>query len=330
MSPISLGIIGCGIAARDLHWPALDHLNREFKIVQVCNHTEPKAKSFAEMIGDVPYVLDYHELLENPDIEAVDIAVPIHVNFSICRDAMKAGKHIILEKPISANERQAKQLLDLSKQTEHVMMIAENFRYRPTLLRLKSLLESGTIGQPFAVKWNILYNIAPDNKYAQTLWRINHQYAGGFITDGGIHNIAALRMLFGDIHSGQGRSMSVNSGLGDIDTFMFQFTTQSGMIGELTICCSAQGVSDGTLLILGTKGSIKVPGSTIEIFPASGEPRTEEIADDGGYVDQFRDFHTAIRSGRPVHSSFEEGYHDLVTMLGAIRSAETGSPFFKA
>ena len=68
MEPVKLGIIGCGIAARKLHWPALQKVGGRFKIEMVCNHTEKKAQSYAELVGKVPYVLDYHDLLANPTL----------------------------------------------------------------------------------------------------------------------------------------------------------------------------------------------------------------------------------------------------------------------
>jgi len=53
MKPVKLGIIGCGIIANKGHWPALQKLRDKFEITMVCNHTEPKAKSFAAMVGGV-------------------------------------------------------------------------------------------------------------------------------------------------------------------------------------------------------------------------------------------------------------------------------------
>jgi predicted dehydrogenase len=50
MKPVKLGIIGCGIAAKDLHWPALKELSDLFEIIVVCNHSEPKAKEFSQMV----------------------------------------------------------------------------------------------------------------------------------------------------------------------------------------------------------------------------------------------------------------------------------------
>ena len=99
--PIKLGIIGCGIAAKKLHYPALKKLKDRFTITAVCNHTEKKAKEFSQMVGGVPYTLDYRELLAMEDVEAVAIVLPIHLNRLVIADALKAGKHVIAEKPIA-------------------------------------------------------------------------------------------------------------------------------------------------------------------------------------------------------------------------------------
>ncbi len=327
MPPIRLGIIGCGIAARELHWPALQQLKRDFEIVMVCNHTEDKAATFAEMVGDVPYTLDYSEMLTDETVEAVVIVVPIHLNHRICRDAILAGKHILLEKPLAANEIDARELVKLAGRYEKVVAVGENIRYRPTIFRAKSLLETGAIGQPYAVRWNFYHYVDKENKFAQTAWRIQHQYDGGFITDAGIHNIATIRMLFGDIASGQGRGMSVNSSIGEMDTLSFQFSTQSGIIGELFIGFSIHGYNENTLLVFGTEGSLRIQGNQVEVYSKDGSSKVEDITDDGGYTDQYRDFCTAIRTGRPVRSSFKQAYTDLTTILGAVHSAQTGQPF---
>ena len=265
MIPVKLGIIGCGIAARDLHLPALQKLKHQFKITMVCNHTEPKAKDFAEMVGSVPYVLDYRELLKNPDVEAVDIVLPIHLNYKVTKDALKAEKHVIVEKPLAANLSQAKKMLDFEKQYPHVMMVAENFRYRSTFHRLKEYLTQQKIGQPYAVFWNVFLHVDQNNKYARTKWRVNHQHAGGFITDGGVHNIAALRYLFGEIISGNAFTKSINPDLGELDTLSFQFHTTQNVGGVLNVFFSARGYSENRMIILGTQGSIIIEGNKITI-----------------------------------------------------------------
>lgn len=127
-------------------------------------------------MGGVPYVLDYHDLLQRADIEAVDIALPIHLNYQVTKDALQAGKHLIVEKPLAANLSEAKMMLNFENKYSLVMMIAENFRYCSIFHRIRNYLQQSKIGKPYAVFWNrfILINLK-NNKYAQTKWRINHQ-----------------------------------------------------------------------------------------------------------------------------------------------------------
>ena len=210
MKPIQLGIIGCGIAARELHLQALQKLKDKFEITAVCNHTEEKAKSYAKLVGGVPYDLDYRDLLKRKEVEAVFIILPIELNFQVTKDALEMGKHVIVEKPLAVDLAHAKQMLDFPQIYNLKMMVAENFRYRPIFQRVKQLLASQTIGAVYAIVWNVFWYIDSENKFVQTKWRIHHQYRGGFITDGGVHYIAALSDLFGDFISGHAFAKGVN------------------------------------------------------------------------------------------------------------------------
>ena len=80
---IKLGIIGTGLAAKNLHLPALQKLKDNFEITAVCNHTEKKAREFSELIGGVKYYLDHKELLKDKNVEAVDITLPIDLNYKV-------------------------------------------------------------------------------------------------------------------------------------------------------------------------------------------------------------------------------------------------------
>lgn len=327
MQPVKLGIIGCGIAARELHFPALQKLKNKFKVIAVCNHTEPKAKSFAEMAGRVPYVLDYRELLQRDDVEAVDIILPIHLNYAVTKDTLAAGKHVIVEKPLAANLEEADQMILLEKRYPQAKMVAENFRYRTTFSRVKAMLDNNKIGQPYAVFWNVFYFVNNQNKYALTDWRIHHQYPGGFIMDGGVHNIAALRSWFGNITSSSAFTKSINPEIGTLDTMSFQFTTESNVDGVFNVFFSSNGYAENRIIILGREGSVVIENNSITIKKSGEQDRVETIEDDGGYQGQFEDFYSAIRNGTSVKSSFSEGYQDFVTILNALESAEKHQKF---
>lgn len=222
MKPIKLGFIGCGIAARELHWPALQKLKDQFQITAVCNNTEKKAREFSELVGGVSYMLDYKELLKNPEVEAIVIALPIYLNNRVTKEVLLAEKHVFVEKPLAANLEEARDLLKFGHSFSQVKMVGENWYHHPVFQRVRELIVEDRIGDPYAVFWDVFQLVTLENKYAQTKWRIEHKHKGGFITDGGIHNIAALRLMFGEIRAGNAFSKSINPAIGEVDTFSLQ------------------------------------------------------------------------------------------------------------
>lgn len=323
METVKLGIIGCGIAAQTLHWPALQKLSDEFEIAAVCNHTEQKAKDFSKMLGGVPYYLDYNELLKNRDVEAVDIALPIHLNYQVAIDALFAEKHVIVEKPLAANLSEAKELLDLEGKFPLVTMVAENFRYRPVFQIVKNYLQQNKIGKPYAIFLNT-FNLVTfkNNKYARTKWRMHPQYKGGFITDGGIHFIAAIRDMCGEINHGCAFTDHANPDLGGIDSMSLQFCTNKKIHGVLNLFYSSKGYEQNSILISGSEGSIIIEDNKIILRKEIGIEFQEEVEDDLGYKEEFEDFYRGIRLGIKVKSTFSEGYKDLHVIMGAIDSQD--------
>ena len=325
--PVKLGIIGCGIAAKTLHYPALNSLQDKFEIIAVCNHTESKAKEFSKLVGGVPYTLDYKELLAMEDVEAVDIVLPIHLNRLVISDALKAGKHVIAEKPIAGNLSDAREIVELADGSKQVTMIAENYRYRKVFQRAKDLIKSGAIGDLNSFSWNIYYKFDENNEYARTQWRIDHKYEGGIITDAGVHNIAALRLLFGDIASGYALVWSINPAIGRADSIKLNFKTTSGINGTFNMSASVEGYSENRLLIFGNRGTITVEENDVAVMNSEGESYKESMIDDGGFKVQFENFYDAVQGGGEVVSTFKEAYKDIEILMNAYLSAERGVPF---
>lgn len=319
MKPVKLGVIGCGIAAHELHWPALRQLKDKFEIILVCNHTEAKAKAFAEEVGGVPYVLDYHEVLNNPEVEAVDILLPINLNFGAAHDAFKSDKHIIIEKPLAASIEQAEQLSKQAAQYSKVAMLAENYYYHPVFMKVREYLQEKIVGEPYAAFWDVFRKVDMENKYGKTIWRRNQKFPGGFVLDGGIHNMAALRLMFGNIISGSAFTKQINPVQGELDTFSFQFNTERNISGVLNILNSSIGFSKNTLVVSCSEGSIVVENAeTIQVFKGDKLFREETISDKS-FLNEFVDFYEAIRHNKKPLSDFETGRKDLTLMLKAFK-----------
>ena len=120
MLPIRLGVIGCGLAAKNLHWPTLRQMPDRFQIVAVCNRTPEKAREFAKITGVKKIETDYRRLLEDSGSDAVLVALPIEQNAAVVRDCLVAGKHVLCEKPLAHTLAEARQLRDFSKQVSPI------------------------------------------------------------------------------------------------------------------------------------------------------------------------------------------------------------------
>ncbi|MFC2030279.1 Gfo/Idh/MocA family protein, partial [Chloroflexota bacterium] len=131
MEALRLGIIGTGVAARILHWPALKELRDCYQIVAVANRSRDKGEAFAGLVGlelDAVYT-DYHDLLARDDLDVVDLVLPPQFNWEVAWAAAEAGIHVICEKPIAVNPQEALAMIALTPAFGTQVLIAENFRY---------------------------------------------------------------------------------------------------------------------------------------------------------------------------------------------------------
>ncbi|MCC6548335.1 Gfo/Idh/MocA family oxidoreductase [Candidatus Sumerlaeota bacterium] len=329
MKPLKLAIVGCGIAARDLHWPALRQLKRQFEIRALCSRTMKSADALGELVGCNDRSTDYAGILRREDIDAVDLVLPIPLNHDFARNAIRAGKHVLVEKPLAANLRDALALARLARKSPHVVaMVAENIRHRPTLIRLKAMIDRGDIGDAYFSRFDVFISVTHEtNKYMKTQWRLNHEYPAGFPVDGGIHNVNAMRFLFGELELARSYAQQINPRIGDIDTLRIDYMAKDSRIPvQLNLCYSARGKRDVCLLVFGTKGTLEMRGNTLTLFRDLKPPRIMEVRDSGGYVEEFRAFHDAIRKGKPNLTDFDEGARDLKTILDAVGNAERITP----
>lgn len=321
---IKLGIIGTGLAARILHLPALKELTNKFEITAVCNHTEKKAREFAELVGGVKYFLDYKDMLDDKEVEAVDITMPIDLNYKVTMDSLKAGKHVFLEKPLAGSMNEARKLLNLKlKYKKQVMILAENFRYRKVYNTIYNLLKKKSIGNVYAAQWNVFYNVSADKDYGATKWRQKHKYVGGFMLDAGVHNIAALRMLFGDVKSVTAFADSINPYIGKPDTMSVQLRFRSGINIVYNLFFTVKNHWENKLLIFGDKGTLEANDDKIALKFNDSSPEVFYCADQGGYDLEFLDFYGAIVNGSKVKSTFYEGYKDMQVVFSALKAADT-------
>jgi predicted dehydrogenase len=319
---IKLGIIGAGIAANKLHLPAIKKLTEEYEIAAVCSHTEEKAKAFSERNGNIPFYTDYKKLLKNKEIDAIDIVLPIDLNYKVTKAALKAGKHVIVEKPIAVSIKEADKMLSLQKKYNSVMMVAENYRYKNLFKKAKEVIDSGRLGKPYAAQWNLFQQMTTANEYGATKWRQNNTYPGGFITDGGVHHIAALRTLFGEASSVYSSVDCINPSIGTVDTMNSIITFKSGIKVNYNVFFSAVSNYENRFLIFCSNGTIEIKENVLQIKNSDSSVDVEDFGTETGFTDEFRNFYFAITSDAKIIGTFDEAYKDFELVIKLLKSAE--------
>jgi len=322
MEPLNLGIIGTGVAARILHWPALERLSDRYRIVAVANRTRSKGETFADMVGlDHGAVYsDYRDLLARDDVDVVDLALPPSMNAEVARAAAEAGIDVICEKPLAPTLEAARAIAALPAAHDVKVLVAENFRYEEAVRHARRLIESGAAGQPRMISYQWMQPVPPDDEIAARPWRQNPAHAGGFLTDHGVHMIDVVRYLMGEVTAVQAFGSDRRAFLTGFDNAVYNLRFASGALGSIQwsftvgseLAWQAQLWSDdGTMTVLPDRVVLSRRGRATQQLKVSGP---------SSFVNEFEDFYEAIANDRPPQMTLRDGVKDLETVLAAHQS----------
>jgi len=103
--------------------------------------------SMRRQYSSVKLTKDYLEVLEDPGVDAVCVSTPASTHYQVAKDSLMHGKHVLVEKPMTVNVRQAEELCALSEKTKKVLMVGHVYEYHPCIKKLKELIESGELGE---------------------------------------------------------------------------------------------------------------------------------------------------------------------------------------
>ncbi|MBH5319085.1 Gfo/Idh/MocA family oxidoreductase [Paenibacillus sp. GSMTC-2017] len=191
MKPVQIGVIGTG-SISSLHLDSYKN-NPNAKIVAVCDLNEERAREAAEKYGAENVYTDYNELLANPEIEAVSICTWNNTHAEICIAAVKAGKHVLVEKPLCRTVKEALQIQEAVQASGKILQIGFVRRYDANAQLLKSLADSGEFGEIYYAKATSLRRIGNPGGWFADIERSG----GGPLIDIGVHVIDLSWYLMG-------------------------------------------------------------------------------------------------------------------------------------
>jgi len=342
MRQLRVGVIGMGFAGR-LHCEGYQSVGKRAKLVAVCDRDMGKAKSQAEEFGAEPYT-DYRELLKRQDIDAVDICVPHHLHAATAVEAAKAGKHILLEKPIAITIEDADRIIYAAKRAKVTLMVAENHLFKPAHRKIKEIMDSGEIGRVFLVR---AYEgtvseltLRPDPKD----WR-NLQENQGVLLDMGVHKFAFLRWLLGEIDSVfavREKLVVKNLAPNYDDTALVILRFSNDAVAEVVVTSGLIGGDTNSLEVYATGGTIlenhrwdkpvmymsKKTSHDMGtwIWPEWVQPEVEHAPFPGYYNLSFRNevkhFVDCVLENKRPEMTGEDGREALRVAIAAIRSSK--------
>jgi len=210
MEKIKVGVIGTGGIGEYAHIKELKKCGSA-EVLAVCDIDEARVKEIAERYS-IPYrYTDYRDLLSRDDIDAVVISTPNISHYEIGIEAIKAKKHILCEKPLAMNVKEAKEMYEKAEETGIKHMVAFSYRFCPSAKFAKSLIDSNYIGKIFHIsaEYNQSWLVDPNTPL---VWRlIKAQSGSGVLGDLGSHIIDLIRWMTG---------LEFESVLGDLQTFV--------------------------------------------------------------------------------------------------------------
>ena len=256
MKVVRWGIIGCGDVTEVKSGPALQQASHS-QLVAVMRRNGDLAADYARRHHVPKWTDDAPALIHDPEVDAVYIATPPYAHKEYTLMAAQAGKPVYVEKPMGLTFAECEEMLAAGERYRVPIFVAYYRRALPRFIKIKTLLESGAIGQPRLVTVT-LQRQPPANKFtADNLpWRFDPTLAGGGrFVDLASHTLDFLDYLFGPIISVNGTAANQGGHYAAEDIVSAAFTFQSNIYGVGSWCFTSFENSD-LIEIIGTAGKI--------------------------------------------------------------------------
>jgi len=324
---LKLALVGCG-AISDWHRMGLKEVP-EIEVTAVVEPDGERARAAAEATG-APAFASLDEALDGGDFDAVDLMLPHRLHEAIAVQALEAGKHVLLEKPMAPSLGACERILEAAAKAEGVFMVAENAQYWPEVRIVRELVASGAIGDVVTAGVHLFLPPMPAYYGGDAPWRFDKAATGGGVSiDVGSHYVRPLRMWLGEIDevvAAMERPLAKMEGE-SLARALFRF--RSGAVASFDLMLTEAPIGRQDMFrISGSAGEILV-GLGVTLYDADHRKgiRVREEEPQGyllSYAGQFRDFARATLEGVPLEAGPEVSLGELRTALAMERSAESG------
>jgi predicted dehydrogenase len=250
---LNWGIMGTGNIAKKFARDLLVAPNQS--LIAVASRSQESAEKFGNdfRVPEGKRYGSYDGLLSDPDVQCIYISLPNHLHKEWTIKCAQAKKHILCEKPLAVNRREADEMLEAVKANDVFMMEAFMYRTHPQTFKLTELLKRGVIGEVRMIHGQFSYNMG----YNFTNIRMSNPMAGGGIMDVGCYPISFARLVAGCEPCECKATAKIGSVSRVDETAAISLYFPTGAVASLS--CGMQVAGDNTFTIYGSEGSIHLP-----------------------------------------------------------------------
>jgi predicted dehydrogenase len=190
-NPVKVGIAGLGRSGWGIHANALAQVTAYFRLVAVCDLDPKRQQEAKDRFGCRAYT-EYADLVADDEVELLVVATPSQLHVSDTTAALRAGKQVMVEKPMAPTLAGVNEMIAVAEETGRILTVNQNYRYHPDFLKIKEVVDSGVLGRIVQIRMT-------GNSFRRRWdWQTLKQYGGGDLNNKGAHNIDWAIHFFAD------------------------------------------------------------------------------------------------------------------------------------
>ena len=299
------------------------------EIAALCDCNEENLRFAGERynVPEEKRFTDYRDIMTNPDIDIVTVAVPDQQHVKISCDLLRAGKNVLCEKPLALTREDLEEMVKASDEAGAKFMVGQICRFTPAFEKAKELIESGIIGELYFVESEYAHDYMKlcDN------WRADPKRHG--VIGGGCHAVDLLRWLAGDpkeVFAYGTHKLLPMVPYDDATIAIMKF--DNDVAGKVFVSTGCKRDYTMRTVIYGTKGTIICDNTsptmtlfTVDEEGVTKEPQTIDIeVNNHNAAREFEVFADAILNDKPVLMDAREGAKTVAACLAIVEAATTG------
>ena len=299
------------------------------EIVALCDSNEENLRFAGERynIPEDRWVTDYNDIVNNPDIDVVTVAIPDQQHVKVSCDLLRAGKHVLCEKPLALTREDIEEMVNVADESGSKFMVGQICRFTPSFEKAKEIISSGTIGEIYFIE----SEYAHDYMKLCDDWRADPNRHG--VIGGGCHAIDLIRWLAGDpievFAYGTHKLLPMVS-YDDATIAIMKF--DENLAGKVFVSTGCKRDYTMRTVIYGTKGTLICDNTspTMTLFTVDEEGVTKEaetidvVVNNHNAAKEFEVFADAIINDKKVVTDAREGAKTVAVCLAIVEAATTG------